>query len=90
MLVAILFLLLILMIFLFFIPPTNLITILSFDFFLSLLISLVTKLFLPKKYPFFIFISCFIFFSLLTLKLFEPVNLLLAISFIIGLIILLK
>gem|GEM_PF-4263889 len=89
--VAILFLLLTIAGIIIFIPPFHWFIIFSLTSLVSLTGFLALRRFIKStKYSLIASLTLFILLSLLTLKLFDPVNILLAISFIIGIIILIK
>ncbi|PIZ68248.1 hypothetical protein COY13_01605 [Candidatus Roizmanbacteria bacterium CG_4_10_14_0_2_um_filter_36_35] len=90
MLVAILFLLLIITGIIIFVPPFHWLIIFSLIALISLITFLALRLFVKLKYT--ILISLLIFFtlSLLSLGLFDPVNVVLTISLFVGTLILIK
>lgn len=91
MLVAILFLLLSIVGIIIFVPPLNLIIVFINIFLISLTSLLIIKLITnSKKYSYLISFYIFIILSLLTLDLFDPVNVILSISLFVGILILIK
>ncbi len=68
----------------FFIPPENWLIIFIFIGLISLLISFFIHLFLSKKYAICAFLITFILMTLLALDLFDIINLILAISLVLG------
>lgn len=91
MLVAILFLLAVIIGFIIFIPPFHWSVILILIFLVTITNYLALKIFhTSKKYSLLISLLIFTLLSLLALDLFEPVNVTLAISLFVGILILLK
>ncbi len=91
MLVAILFLLLVIAGIIAFVPPFHWIVVLSLILLVSLEAYLTLKLFSKsKKYTLLITLLIFTVFSLLSLSLFDPVNVVLTISLFVALLILIK
>jgi hypothetical protein len=74
----------------FFIPPTNWIIIFTFIALLSFLLSFFTRLLFSKKYAIAIFFANLILLTLLVLDLFDTINAILLISLFVGILALIK
>lgn len=71
-------------------PPTNLFVIMAFIILVSLMFGLAVKLFTSHKYAFVTSALAFVTLTILALDLFDPINITLAISLIVGISILIK